>query len=123
MPYVEDEIAVADAAVGDNISGGKWYQQSSRARRIVRAGVTGGNAIAECKLDIFYGTRKVGSILNSTSGAVTPKDDDMKIWSDRQICYPNDPLNIVVVTAPTVTDIVLALDIIEMVPKSPRRRY
>ena len=125
MPYIEESVAAATAVVDYNIAGGKWWQQSNRARKIKKAALVGSTAVADTKVLISFGARRVMTLYNSTAGAAkVPVETDFKEMSDLAICPPGVPINIEVTDAADTNAIVLGIDIMEL-PKrrNYRRRY
>lgn len=101
-------VAVASAAVGADIfTGGaglgakQAMKGSGRPRRLHGIAITGGNSAGEAGIDLYAGSKYLGSFKTTTSGAVTPKMD-----SDLQPIYSEDyvvgDLMGIVNAAPTV---------------------
>ena len=69
MVLVEESYTAAQAALGENLASGKWWEKSKFPRRITRVGLVGSTAEADCAIDLFYGDKQVGSKILSSEGA------------------------------------------------------
>lgn len=108
MPSSMFSVAVASAAVGSDIfTGGtglgakQAMKGSGKPRRLHGIALTGGNSAGEAGIDLYAGSKYLGSFKTTTSGAVTPKMD-----ADLQPIYSEDyvmgDLMGIVNAAPTV---------------------
>lgn len=112
--FVRQSTAAATAVVQYDLAGNTWYQIHDRPRILRRAGFVGGNSIGQYTVDLFYGTRKIGTFSNTTAGAVEPLDADMKWTLGNEVCPVGTPLHIIVIVAPTVSAATFCLDFAEI---------
>jgi hypothetical protein len=87
----------ADAA-GTDIMDGERLQTSSLPRQVTRIGFGGSAAIADCALDLFYGSEFVARVYNTTTDDVV-NNDNMLNNPGILVCAPNEPIHLYVVTA------------------------
>ena len=114
MTLVFEKFTAAQVAVDKNLSEGFDWQKSNVPRRVRRIGVTGSNAIGDMRLDIYYGSEKVMSVVNVATGLLVPRTKSF--WHVSKLILPAGvPLNVMVVTAAVTNPVYLYLDIAELV--------
>jgi len=99
--------------VGQNLAEDRIWQSSKSARRIVKIGFTGGSAVYDGQIEVFYGQEKVINIYNNSTAA-TPQIKPLALWnSTNKRCRANGDINVEVVTATGSHDYYLFVDIRE----------
>ena len=109
MPGVifQTREAAATALVGVDLFRNEALSQSARRRVIRGIAVVGGNAIAEASIRLKAGRIDLGTFFNTTAGAIMPiMPDDVQTMVAIRVA-PGDRLSAIVVTAPTVSPIVV----------------
>lgn len=115
MVNVTFQESAAATAAGTDLFANNFFQFDARPRIVSRIGVSGSTASANCAVDLFYGTEKIGTFFNTTGGAVAaPLDakDMMPVRSNRAI-LPYEPVRVVVNTASTTNKLTITLEIQE----------
>ena len=111
MPGVifQTREAAATALVGTDLFRNEALSQSAR-RRVVRGiALVGGNAIAEASVRLKAGRVDLGTFFTTTAAAVMPiMPDDLQAMTPIRVA-PGDRLSAIVVTAPTVSPIVVQI--------------
>jgi hypothetical protein len=120
MPLHHKEIAVADAAVGDNLlNDTDWAKSQGYWRTLKKVALTGGNAAGECKIDVkISSTIVVDDMTNSSTGTLT--DWLGESYPVNRAIPPNAHLSAKVVSAPTVSPIHIYMQIDRRRTRRPR---
>lgn len=106
----------AATAAGTDLMANNFFQFDARPRIVSRYGVVGSSAVGNAAVDIFYGTEKIATAYNTTSGAnVLPVEakDMMPLRSNRAL-LPHEPLRVVVNTASATNVLAITLEIQEI---------
>lgn len=109
---IETLESAAASAAGTDLLDGHRAQTSGRKRMVTHAGLVGSAAVADAKVDLYYGDVYVGSLYNSTAGAskVATANADLKPVGGTLICPANTPIH-AIVQDPGATN-VLALTLV-----------
>jgi hypothetical protein len=114
MGFETEKYAAADVAVNDNLAKGKDWQKDDRRRRIKKVGLAGSTNPCDCILDIFYGSKLIAKIVNTTGGAAkVPEKDDFHYISSQLYCAAQEQINVIVRDAADTEIVCLCLDIQE----------
>jgi hypothetical protein len=115
MANVTVQETAAATAVGTDLLANSFFQFDARPRVVSRAGLTGSSAAGNAAVDIFFGTEKIATLRNTTSGAVIPVEakDMMPIRTNRAL-LPFEPLRAIVAVASATTIMSLTLEIQEL---------
>jgi hypothetical protein len=119
---VFEQYAVADCAVDKNMATGKDWSKNNVPVKITQIGLTGANAVAEMEVDIYYGTTKIANFHNTATGLEVQKIN--RFWvSSKKTCKKGERINIEVISAPTVSPVMLFLNLAEVRSTGYRRSY
>lgn len=111
---VELIVAVADATEEkDLLAGFKWASESKYNRRIVGAALVGSAAVGDTRIGLYYGTQKIGQIVNNNTGLTLDFSSDLRTHSSQLVCPPAEALQAIVEDPPATNPIKLFLDVQE----------
>lgn len=112
---VVKESAAATAA-GTDLMSGNFFQFSPFPRTVTRVGCVGSSAVGNAAVDIFFGTEKVGTFYNTTSGAnvISLEAKDMLPLRSNKALLPNEPLRVIINTASATNVLAVTLEIQEL---------
>lgn len=114
MVSVTFKESSAGSAVGTNLFSGNQFQGSTRFRKVNRIGVVGSSAAANAAVDLFYGSTKIGTFYNTTSGAVAPLEaKDLVPVAGTMLCDPGELINVLINTVSVTTALTITLEIQE----------
>lgn len=116
MANVTIKETSAATAAGTDLMANNFFQFDARARIVSRIGVVGSSAVGNAAVDLFYGTEKIATIYNTTSGAnviAVEAKDMMPIRSNRAL-FPHEPLRVIVNTASATNILAITLEIQEV---------
>lgn len=107
---------------------GEKNQTSTLPRRVTHLGFVGSTAVADCAVELFYGSMYIGRFYNTTAGAskVPLANSDLIPIGGPLICRENDPLRLIVVDIPDTQNVAFTI-VIQEIPMAQqggfRRRY
>lgn len=117
--------SAAASAVGTDLLDGNKVQLSGLPRRVTHIGVVGSTAIADCAVELFYGSTFMGKFYNTTAGAskIPTANADLIPVGGPLVCAPNDPVHVFIADVGVGNVIAVTLVIQEIVPMGRGRRY
>jgi len=114
MVFIDETIAVADAAVGTDLAAKKEWAKSQFNRLLTGFALTGGNAAEQVALSVKFNKQIVATLRNSVTGLVVNTNEQWRPVQSALMCPAGQEVNVIVDAAPTVSPIKLMMNLAEV---------
>lgn len=115
MPTITVQESAAASAVGTDLMANSRVKTANVPRVVASIGVTGSAVLGDSSLDLFYGTRYIGTFFPTTIGVVLPKaDSDIMALPSREVCMPGEPIALLVSDAGATNVMRATLNIVDL---------
>lgn len=115
MATVTIKEATVGSAAGTDLMSGTFFYLQSFPRTVTRIGVVGSSAVGNAAIDLYFGSEKIGTFYNTSSGVVVPLEakDLIPIRTNKAMAA-NEPLHVIVNTVSVTNVFVITLEIQEL---------
>jgi len=115
MTTITVQESAAAQAVGTDLMANSRVKTSNSARVVASIGVTGSAVLGDSSLDLFYGSKYIGTFFPTTIGVVLPKPDtDIMAVGSNEICMPGEPIALLVSDASATNVMRATLNIVDL---------